>query len=56
LEREFHRKARDMPFRHILAAVLVFVGHFTMAYGTVSGGAPIVSLGALLISVAKILE
>ena len=46
-----------MPFnRHLLAVVLVFGGHMLMAYGTVAGGPPIVSLGVLLISFARTLE
>ncbi len=45
-----------MPYRPILAAVLVFVGHLAMAFGTVGGGPTLVSLGALIVSVGKMLE
>jgi hypothetical protein len=41
---------------HALAVVLAYGGHLLMAYGTVHGGPPIVSLGALMIGLARTLE
>jgi hypothetical protein len=42
--------------RHHLAAVLVCLGFALQTYGTLVGGVIVVSIGALLVSLAKALE